>query len=723
MSNEDENMINCSIATCTTGFIAARDERKQNVVLMTKAVITFTIGLNAALLILWIITCQVSTFQLFNKNLYMVAISDVGLETTATTRLMEHDFSRSSPSTLYQIHHNNDNSTVGSRIWPACQFESYAITEPKVSGSIIDDEDTSPQSYLIYLDDLQFQIQFLDVEDTKKSYSNTVSYDIMKAAQDRFLKSFERFVPDTTIPSNRDKCVPISTMQMDRNHNNNSTHQTIEYEQITKIHYVISSSDSTLFHGVDESYKISIPTNDNSFEFNKHRSHSTTENDTKETIRKKYRRSMATQDHSIFISSQTIYGALRSLQTIKQLLIYGGCISDTKQCQKYTHYFYINDIPIEIIDYPDYKFRGLMIDTARHYFPLSFILQNLDAMEFNKLNVLHWHMTDTQSWPYTSDIYPELSDHGAFCPLCTYTSNDVKVITKEAHYRGIRLIMEYDLPGHSLSIGNSHPEFLTNCSNQLAEPLDVTKDSVMTFIDTLYKEILSLYDFNDNNNGISTLLDIQQANDAQQHWIHIGGDEVPTQCWDDSESVKEYMRQYNISNGKELLYIFELNLLETVKKLNLRPIVWQELYNPDKPLPSNTIIDVWQSTGQELLRNATNQGYDVVSSFCYYMDHLNVDWQGIYDCDFLGNVTTKEQKQHILGGHGCMWAERIDPGNFFPTVYPRTSAMAERLWNTGIGNSQTKGVFERLKRFRCLLVRHLNIAAAPIYPDDCSVIN
>ena len=148
-------------------------------------------------------------------------------------------------------------------------------------------------------------------------------------------------------------------------------------------------------------------------------------------------------DNTILLSAKSVLGIMRGLQSLWQLMHFGWY----NQAGLLT--FVIPDSPIHIIDAPTYRYRGIMIDTSRHYLPMDFIRQHLDAMEWNKLNVLHWHLTDTQSWPYQSQIFPELSAKGAFCDECIYTPEDVKEIVERAFLRGIRVIVEIDTPGHT----------------------------------------------------------------------------------------------------------------------------------------------------------------------------------------------------------------------------------------------------------------------------------
>ena len=159
----------------------------------------------------------------------------------------------------------------------------------------------------------------------------------------------------------------------------------------------------------------------------------------------------------ISLTAPTIIGALRGLQTLWQLLEFGWYSDDTATLKKSQSHpaqasemvFIIRHCPIHVVDSPEYPYRGILVDTARHYLPVDLLLRQLDVMEWNKLNVLHWHLTDSQSWPYQSNIYPEVSAHGAFCEECVYTASDVRTIVRQGALRGIRVIVELDMPGHN----------------------------------------------------------------------------------------------------------------------------------------------------------------------------------------------------------------------------------------------------------------------------------
>jgi Glycosyl hydrolase family 20, catalytic domain/beta-acetyl hexosaminidase like len=174
----------------------------------------------------------------------------------------------------------------------------------------------------------------------------------------------------------------------------------------------ISTTNSRLKHGVDESYALEV-------------------------------RPVIDSDLYILLNAPTVYGVVRGLQSLLQVLEFGWIDKDGEAV------FLITNPPLFIVDRPIYPYRGLMIDTSRHYLPLPLIMNNLDAMEMNKLNVLHWHLTDSQSWPYQSAMYPELAAKGAYCAKCVYDARDIKRVVRAAADRGIRVVLEIDLPGHS----------------------------------------------------------------------------------------------------------------------------------------------------------------------------------------------------------------------------------------------------------------------------------
>lgn len=429
---------------------------------------------------------------------------------------------------------------------------------------------------------------------------------------------------------------------------------------IVGVRVSIASPLAVLEYGVDESYHVEV-------------------------------RPIIDNDGMILVNATTIYGLVRAYQTLWQLLDFGWLDGDDPV-------YLIDNGPIVIQDAPAYPYRGLLLDTSRHYLPLERILDTISTMAMNKLNVLHWHLTDSQSWPYLSRRFPELSEKGAYCRACVYTPAMMRHVQQWAASHGILVIVEMDLPGHSQAIGASHPEFLSECGPAgPSEPLNVTAPAVWDFVQALYDELDPL------------LVD---------RWIHIGGDEVWMDCWRNSSSMHAWMIQHNMTNEVQVLEYFERQLLAYVtQQLQRRPIVWQELFDLGLDLPPSTVIDVWKEWDLSAREKATRVGHDVLLSACWYLDHLDEDWRSMYRCDPRNFNGTRAQKAHVIGGHASMWGERVDETDLVARVWPRASAMAEKLW-TGNRTSAIMTAASRLERFRCLMVQQ-GIEASPIGPGSC----
>jgi len=162
----------------------------------------------------------------------------------------------------------------------------------------------------------------------------------------------------------------------------------------------------------------------------------------------------------IYIEASTVYGALNGLESLSQL-VYRG--------------LYVNGTVIQ--DKPRYQFRATMIDTSRHYYPIEVILQHLDAMAYSKFNVLHWHIVDSISYPYQSTLFPEMSRQGAYSPSHVYTADDFKIVVEYAQQRGIRVIPEFDTPGHVREGYTAlKPQILTTCYGEPNQESDTHID-------------------------------------------------------------------------------------------------------------------------------------------------------------------------------------------------------------------------------------------------------
>ncbi|GKY92908.1 hypothetical protein MPSEU_000259800 [Mayamaea pseudoterrestris] len=534
-----------------------------------------------------------------------------------------------------------------SRVWPACQVEDYMNDNDDCNGTIY----------------------FAANASCAFTYGNTSQQPSVQKMLEHARRRFVAALANKRRRVNK----AAATAAVNETSFTMSLHCSVK--PVMTIQVNITTSDDCLQYGVDESYELFVGKNG--------------------SIDAMQRRQ---QSASIIITAPTVYGAMHALQTLLQLLEY---IYDIDSGE-------VLVVPITYIrDAPLYSHRGLLIDSSRHYLPVSLILENLNAMSMTKLNVLHWHLTDSESWPWASEQYVELARQGAYCETCVYTASNIHTVVSEAAMRGIRVVVEVDLPGHCQSIGASHPELLTECGvsgSRRSEPLDVSEPLVYHFVEAIYSEVNALVD---------------------DHMIHIGGDEVSLDCWNASSKVQQYMRAHNVSNEAQLWIDFELYLLNyTIKQLGKRPIVWQDMLDVATTidtdtadlLPPETIIDVWKSWLPDSRSRATRQ-HDTIYSACWYLDHLDQDWRSFYDCDPRNFNGTIEQLQRIIGGHASMWGERVDERNFYQRVWPRAAVAAEKLWK-GESAAAKATAYERLDWFRCLLLEQ-GFSASPIGPGSC----
>jgi hexosaminidase len=392
------------------------------------------------------------------------------------------------------------------------------------------------------------------------------------------------------------------------------------------------------------------------------------------------------------LSASTIWGVLRGLETFSQLVYLEG------------ESLVVN--ATIITDFPRFPHRGLLLDTSRHFQPVHIILQNLDAMAYNKLNVLHWHLVDDNSFPYVSRAYPELSEKGAYHPVSkVYEQSDVSKIIEYARVRGIRVIPEFDMPAHTVSWGFSHPELLTMCyfSNQTQAqigPLDPTKNTTYTFLTNFFTDVVDVF---------------------SDSYIHIGGDNYSTYfCWRSNPDIKAFMSENNMSSYGQLGNYFFQNVIRLLDSLNSKFLVWEEVFRNGVTLPNNAVIHVREDGGFDTLAAVTKAGKFGVYSTCWYLDQLSTgsDWQKFYECELLDFDGTDEQKKLVLGGEALMFSEAVNEYSIMPRVWPGASAVAEKLWSAQDVND-VEAAKPRLEEHGCRMNRRGIASQPPNGPGVC----
>jgi len=396
------------------------------------------------------------------------------------------------------------------------------------------------------------------------------------------------------------------------------------------------------------------------------------------------------------ITAQTVYGAMYALETFSQLLLSTG--PGTYQ----TYQSVVNDAP-------RFAYRAFMIDTARHWQPLSLVKFNIDIMSQNKFNVLHWHLVDDQSFPYQSQVFPKLSGQGSYNAAAqdhVYTIAQVKQVIAYAKARGVRVVPEFDTPGHTRSWGDGYPELLTPCYDRGKPtgdygPLNPTLNNTFSFLTTFYKELTTVF---------------------EDDYFHLGGDEVSFKCWQSNPAVQAWMKQKGWTDYALLEAYYEQSLLDIVGSLDKKYVVWQEIFDNGLKIRPDTIIGVWKGGGwQDELARVTAAGYQAVLSAPWYLNYISYgsDWPTYWKTEPT-NFTATDPKQYdlVIGVQACMWAEYVDATDFLSRTWPRLSAVGERMWSpkstTDLADAEI-----RMHNHRCRMVARDIPAEPPNGPSYC----
>jgi hexosaminidase len=350
------------------------------------------------------------------------------------------------------------------------------------------------------------------------------------------------------------------------------------------------------------------------------------------------------------LRAPTPLGTLHGLQTFLQLV------------EVSRDGFAVPGVAIE--DRPRFPWRGLMIDVSRHFIPLDVLKRNLDGMEAVKMNVFHWHLSENQGFRAESNKFPKLHELGS--DNLYYTQEEIRDVTGYARDRGIRVVPEFDVPGHSTSWFVGYPELASGPGPYGIErkwgvfdpAMDPTNEKTYKFLDEFVAEMAKLF---------------------PDHFFHIGGDEVNGKQWDSNPKIQKFMKSHSLKNNEALQTYFSQRVQAIVTKHGKAVVGWDEVFVPGAP--NDIVIQSWR--GQASLAQAATQGYRGILSSGYYLD---LGWAAArhYAVDPLGGAAanlTPEQQKLILGGESCMWSEYVNSENIDSRVWPRNAAIAERLWS------------------------------------------
>ncbi|KAJ8465591.1 hypothetical protein OPV22_028143 [Ensete ventricosum] len=471
----------------------------------------------------------------------------------------------------------------------------------------------------------------------------------------------------------------------------------------------VVDASAPLLHGVDESYTLSITANGSS--------------------------SVAE------LSAATPWGAMRGLETLSQLA-WGNPPA----------------VPagISIEDRPLFPHRGLLLDTSRNFYPVRDILRTIRAMSHNKLNVFHWHITDSQSFPLLLPSAPQLALRGSYGPDMRYTPADVRRVLRYAMNRGVRVIPEIDAPGHTASWAEAYPEIVT-CANKFWSPPDgpaLAAEPATGQLNPLKPETYEVV--RDVLRGVASLF--------PDPFLHAGADEVNPACWEQDPAIRRFLAGGGTHD--QLLGMF-VNTTRPfiVSALNRTVVYWEDVLlgstvkvaSPGLLPPETTVLQTWNN-GPNNTKRLTAAGYRVIvsSSDFYYLDcgfggwvgndsrydrqtgdepgrpfnYAGGDggswcapfksWQRVYDYDITHGLSAAEAAL-VLGGEVALWSEQADGAVMDGRLWPRAAAMAEALWSgnrDGDGRKRYAEATDRLHEWRQRMVRR-GIAAEPIQPLWC----
>ncbi|KAK0797405.1 Glucosamine-6-phosphate isomerase (Glucosamine-6-phosphate deaminase) (GNPDA) (GlcN6P deaminase) [Friedmanniomyces endolithicus] len=390
--------------------------------------------------------------------------------------------------------------------------------------------------------------------------------------------------------------------------------------------------------------------------------------------------------------------------------------------------------PVSIKDAPVFEWRGLNIDTSRTFKPMSDMYAMVDALAYNKMNRLHWHVTDAQAWPLVVPSLPELADKGAYASFQKYSPADVQALQEYGALLGIEVVMEIDQPGHTSSIAFAYPDLIAafnvqpNWDSYASEPpsgtLKLNSTAVYDFLEKLFDDILP---------RLKPLT----------NYFHLGGDEVNVNAY----TLDDTVGTNDTAVLQPLMQKFMDRNIAQLQANGFTPLVWEEMLLVwNLTLPSNTIVQTWLSDqsvaetvakGRKALAGNYNFWYldcgqgqwldfrpAVSASFWPYADYCSPrhNWRLMYSYDPLSGVPAN-LTHLVLGGEAHIWSEQTDPVNLDQMVWPRTCAAAEVLWSgakdaSGQNRSQITAS-PRLSEMRERLVAR-GIKAEPIQMPYCT---
>ena len=394
---------------------------------------------------------------------------------------------------------------------------------------------------------------------------------------------------------------------------------------------------------------------------------------------------LAVTPNGVSIQADTVVGAMHGLETLVQLIQPSG---DN----------YVLPI-VSIHDSPRFPWRGLMIDCGRHFEPMDVLKRTLDGMAAVKLNVFHWHLTEDEGFRIESKLYPKLTGVGS--DGLFYTQQDAREIVHYARDRGIRVVPEFEMPGHSTAWQVAYPQLASGTPPTAIRrefgiapyALDPTREETYRFIASFLGEMATIF---------------------PDPYVHIGGDETPAPDWKTNPRILAFMHAHHLKDNADLQAYFNTRVLKILTHLHKHMVGWDEILNPS--LPRDVVIQSWR--GEASLAQGAEQGFQGILSAPYYLDGMKP--AGVhYLADPLpsNSPLTTAQRKLVLGGEVCMWAEQLDAHTIDSRIWPRTAAMAERFWSP----ENVTDVDDMYRRLDAISVQLESLGLTHLTQEDASL--
>ncbi len=393
--------------------------------------------------------------------------------------------------------------------------------------------------------------------------------------------------------------------------------------------------------------------------------------------------------NEIALQARTPLGVLRGAQTLSQILVQVGALSGE---------IHSSDLPcLKIEDQPAFAWRGLLIDVARHFIELPALLRTVDGMAHHKLNVLHLHLTDDQAYRFPSKAYTKLNAVGR-----CYTREQLRELVVYAEARGIRIVPELDMPGHTTCWLAAYP----NWSLYEVKPtrrFGVHKGCLNPTVEETYEVI-------------TTLL-TEFAEVFPDECVHVGGDEVHPVWWSEHPEVRSFMQEKGFDTPRDLQAYFNTRVSTVLAKLGKRMLVWDEAVH--ESLPKDTVVQAWR--GMTARDAVVAGGHSCIVSAPYYLDlfypsdlHTRFEpllpieqsiaaedamllderlahvagglewtkqWRDRPDDLAAGEVGSAELSDNVLGGEACLWSELVNTQLLDVRLWSRLPLVAELFWS------------------------------------------